>query len=291
MIRMVVGAAAASERQYVMSQQPLDYQSPPVDARRWAWRSGWALRVGGLTLILLLVSLAYYSRTNTGWWSRGQFDIDVTHTALGLPHWLVINWWDARGTPPPLGQLPEGGVYQPGWHVHPSGLFVATFVCAGVAMLLLWATSRVAAPDAYRPYAVALILAAVAGAVVSTGPPWIGAALVLGVLPVVLVVASALGRSYSYASATGVAAMVLLWASHRLADVFRDEHFIHGPPDEDDLMGASLFIPAALIIVLTATFVARSLAARVRHNPPMQRTATASSGAVESNGRGRRGGR
>jgi hypothetical protein len=200
--------------------------------------------------------------------ARDEYKIDVKHTALGVPHWLVINRWEVHGTPPPLHQLPDGGVYQRGWHVQPMRLVVAMLLCAVTAMLLHWAASFVPAPDTYWPYGVAIALAAVIGAVVPTvptGPTSISPALILGLLPVILVVAAALGRSYWYASAMAIAAMILLWASSRIADVLGDR-FLYGPPGEDDLMAASLFIPAALIIVLTATFFSRSMAARARHN-------------------------
>jgi hypothetical protein len=228
----------------------------------------WLFRVLGTTLLLLLVSLAYYSQTNTGWMARGEYDIDVKHTALGLPPWLVINRWEVRGTPPPLDQLPDGGVYQQGWYVQPQRLFFAALFCAGMAMLLLWVASRIPAPSSYRPYAVALILAAVIGAIVPTGATvlsWMRPALLLGFLPVVLVAAAAIGRNYWYASAMGIAAMILLWASSRIADVF-GARFLYGPPGVDDLMAASLFIPAALITVLAATFFSRSMAVRAGHN-------------------------
>ena len=111
----------------------------------------WPFRVGGLTLLLLLCSLACYSQTNVIWAARDKYNIDVKHTALGLPHWLVINRWEVRGTPPPLYQLPDGGVYQRGWHVDPMRLVVAALLCAVTAALLAWATSVVPPPDAYWP--------------------------------------------------------------------------------------------------------------------------------------------
>ena len=228
----------------------------------------WSFRVGGLTLILLLGSLACYSQKNVGWAAPDKYNIDVKHTVLGLPHWLVINRWEVRGTPPPVHQLPDGGVYRRGWHVNPIRLVVATLLWAVTAAILLWISSVVSPPAAYWPYGVALGLAAVIGAAMptgATGPTWISPASILGLLAVILVVAAVLGRSYWYASATGIASMILLWASSRIADVLGN-HFLYGPPGEDDLMAAAMFIPAALIIALAATFCSRSMAARARHN-------------------------
>ena len=142
-----------------------------------------------------------------GWAAPDKYNIDVKHTVLGLPHWLVINRWEVRGTPPPVHQLPDGGVYRRGWHVNPIRLVVATLLWAVTAAFLLWISSVVSPPAAYWPYGVALGLAAVIGAAMptgATGPTWISPASILGLLAVILVVAAVLGRSYWYASAEPV---------------------------------------------------------------------------------------
>ena len=241
-----------------MSQQPPTSDSCVTTVPNGAWHLRAGLHGGVLTLILLLVSLAFYSEVRTGWVMPGHYDIDVTHVALGVPQWLVINRWEVRGTVPPYA-LPHGTLYRRGWYVRPFRFLVAALVCAGLAALMHWAALRVPAPRTYRPYAVAILLAALIGALLPAVPRasfWIGTVLIFGLLPVAMVVASVFGRNYWYASAMGVAAMVMMWASSRISDVLigRCEH---GPPDADDLMAASLFIPGALLIVLIGTTIAR----------------------------------
>lgn len=219
----------------------------------WRWLVQWCVA----TASLFLISLAIYSREYTGWVSPGEYDVDVTHSALGVPHWLVINQIKIDGTPPPIDSryLPEGDLYQPGWHVRPLQLALSLQVCFGIGLLGTWGFARLSSTTSSRIYAIPLISAAL------TAPlnvaAWIDAVLVLIVLPSILVAASAIGRNYWISASTGLATVVVLWAGARLRDLFRDQHLVHGLPTLEDLLLFTVIAGCVVLIALLATFLGR----------------------------------
>jgi len=212
-----------------------------------------------VAFLVFVVSLAVYSRDYTGWSATGKYDIRVTHTAMGVPHWLIINDIQIEGSPPPIDPryLPEADRYAAGWHVKPVWLLTSLSLCTGIAALLVWGLSRVNVPRTRWPYGLPLVVSVVVGMVVPTEPEWIGALLVIAFLPLSLVIASVIGRSYLYASLSGITAILLLLASNRLADVFSSEHLIHGMPGKDDLMGLMVFGPVTIGLAVLATLAGR----------------------------------
>jgi len=212
--------------------------------------------------LILLFSLAIYSRKYTGWHSTGEFDIDVTHTAFGVPHWLILNQLDVDGTPPPIDPryLPEAERYQAGWHVRPLYLFASLALCIILAIPLSFSYRRARPDRGFWAYAIALIPAAIAGTVAFTEPRWVGVTLGLVVLPLCMMAMAAVFRNYLHSAIAGVGMVAVLWWTQRMVDVFRTEHLVHGLPDENDLPVLIFFVPAVLIVAFASTAVSRFVA-------------------------------
>lgn len=224
-----------------------------------------------VTFLMFVVSLAVYSREYTGWRAPGEYDINVTHTAMGVPHWLIVNKIEIEGSPPPIDAryLPDADRYAPGWHVKRVWLLTSLTLCTGITALLVWGLSRVTVPRTRWPYGSPLAVAVVVGMVVPTEPQWVGALFGIAFLMLSLVLASVIGRSYVYASLSGFAALVLLWASNRLADVFSSKHMHHGMPGKDDLMGLMVFGPVMIGLAVLATLAGRLVWRDRQHNHRM----------------------
>jgi hypothetical protein len=150
-----------------------------------------------LFLGAMLFSLAYYKRSEKSWRDDTTYQLHAETIAFGAPlPWIGYTSVVASGAPPPIELLPDGHDYLPGMHVDLPRACVAVTIALGVAIVLFlagWMTwpnlqRRGEVPSTFGSFAVAAA-GALVGFVGPTEPMWIGAALGIGLLPLVITIA------------------------------------------------------------------------------------------------------
>jgi hypothetical protein len=225
-------------------------------------------RIATIAAALLLFTLAVYSRLYTGWNSENEFDMRLTHSEMGLPRWLILNRVNARGSTPPAGIRWEADdeKYRPGWGIRflpfliaALGSTVVAAVFYGIGLLFFGRSDAVSNRKLLVGYSIVILPAIAVGTVVPTNPTWIGVCLGLGLLPICVVIAAALIRSYLHAILLGLLAVTFLLWSQRMADLFRSHPLTRGLPDEQDLIVAGVFISGFVLLAVVTTVLSRRL--------------------------------
>jgi len=230
------------------------------------------LKTTVITLILLAISLVVYSRTYTGWVSPGEYEIQVTNTEFGIPHWLTLNRYDSEGRPPPIDPvyLPEADRYKAGWQLKPKAFFLALLLCTTIALPLAVAirtSDKRRWPS--RTWASYTLIFIAASAIeflwrlLSDQQQWLGLVVVLIGLPACLVTASAVLRSYIHSILLAVSMVAVFWWTQRISDVFYDDHLIHGLPEPNELWAMISIVCLFAAIGLMATAAGRYVVGRV----------------------------
>lgn len=232
-----------------------------------------ALRILVVVAVVLLISLAVYSREYHAWGATGEFYIDGTHTEAGIPHWLIINQAEIEGNAPPFERLPDGEKYRPGVHVRGAKLLLAAVgaVAIGIALYGVGMRSSHWTAGLFRRrilfgYAVPIAVGIVTAASTPTDPEWIGAAISLVLIPVAIIAAAAVMRSYKHAFLAGISVFVSLCWSVRVSDMFGTEYVADG---WYDLLEAALLLPPILLLFLVGTLISRYIAGRKRSTPQL----------------------
>lgn len=218
-----------------------------------------------IAALIFLFSLAVYSRKNTVAYSP-TYTNDKTQTTFGIPHWLILNRYIESGTPPDPGYVPRGKYYRPGWNFHLLYFFVSVGAAIVLAIPIYFLRLRAWPDRVYWPCAMTLIPAAVVGAICCAVPHRIGLVLALVGLPLCLMAAAAVLRSYLRAAILGVGMTAVSWWALRIYDLFRTEHHVHGLPDHQDLEFLTINVPLMLIVAIVSTAVSRLVVKRWRRD-------------------------
>jgi drug/metabolite transporter superfamily protein YnfA len=230
------------------------------------------LKTAVITLILLAISLAVYSRTYTGWVSPEEYEIQVTNTEFGVPHWLTFNRLDSEGSAPPIDPvyLPEADRYKAGWQLRTKAFSLALLLCITIALPLaiairtsdkrrwprrVWAT--------YTLIFIATSAIEFLWRLLVDQQQWLGLVLILIGLPTCLVTASAVLRSYIHSILLAVSMVAVFWWAQRISDVFYDDHLIHGLPEPNELWAMVIIVCMFAALGLIATAAGRYVVGRV----------------------------
>lgn len=224
-----------------------------------------------IAAVILLFSLAVYSRSDIGWHSS-SYELDCTRTALGIPHWLILNRLEESGTPPLSDPryVPRAELYQPGWLLRPLYFLVSLAAAIVLAIPIYFLRLRAWPNRDYWPCAMTLIPAAVVGAIFPDLPYRIALVLPLIGLPLCLMAAAAFLRSYLRAAILGVGTVAVSWWALRIYDLFRTEHRAHGLPNEEELELLTIFLPLMLIVAFVSTAVSRLVVKHWRRDHPIE---------------------
>lgn len=243
--------------------ETLDYALP---ARRESPRAARLLPVWIISFVAtLLLTMGVWSRQNTGWVSPGQFDIDVTQTAWGLPHWLIVNRVRSTGMPPPMSSpsLPMAGAFQPGGHVDVGALCLSVAGCLVVSLLtcgfvwfLRWAHPSARPLDKTFWYTLGgtAAITGIGGWIALRASGAAAALFALVGLPLIVIVATAIRRTYAGGVLFAVVVTLFFWWGSRMALLSTRAS---GRFDADDLPVITVILPVLLILALGTAFFRR----------------------------------
>jgi hypothetical protein len=223
-----------------------------------------------IAFYLLMLSLGIYRIETVGWGDGQSFSVDSDQYHCGIPAWLTYNEVSSSGVVPPL---PDSDRAAQGFHFYWSSLAVAVLpaliIGSAFSFALIPVFRRIRFPQlalVLLSISVAMVISAFAGYYAfqeNTTP--VGIQVLFLTVPISVIVASCIHRSYLIAIFTSAFAITTVWWGFRISCIFRKPFRSSLPPDVElgtDGIALASGIVALSLIVCAFVFVGNILSKR-----------------------------